>query len=223
MITTSSIHHLKISPDSRVLMLMPHPDDETILGAGLLQKLSKSNIETRVVSLTRGEKSTLRFGLKENELLENLREIEFANTLTFLGISDFFAHSLPDGGLEESAKLSLTIIREITSYKPTHIITIEPDGVYGHPDHIALTKAVVKETKKHHTLLYLTVTTNYHFPHSRTMAKKKDFRPIHPDIRLTLSLHETLKKICALHTHKTQFPLYLPKLLRDYQQLLRNG
>lgn len=209
---------------------MPHPDDETILGAGLLQKLSKSNITTRVVSMTRGEKSTLRFGLKENELLGNIREVELANTLKLLSINDFKAYPLPDGGLESLKKLSPIILKEIVSYKPTHVITIEPDGVYGHPDHIALTKAVTSIIKPSYKLsavscqlLYLTVTPNYIFPTSRSMAKKKNLQPIHPDIRLRLSLRETIHKIRALHTHKTQFPLYLPKLLHDYRQLLRNG
>ena len=151
MITSRTIEPLKISPASRVLMFMPHPDDETILGAGLLQKLAAAHIPTRVISMTRGEKSTLRFGLKENEKLEDVREIELANTLTFLGISDFFAHSLPDGDLETSRRLSPIIEKEIKSYKPTHVITIEPDGVYGHPDHIALSKSVTQISKKYST------------------------------------------------------------------------
>ena len=211
MITTNKLSDLGIHEDSRILVIMPHPDDEAIFIGGLLHKLTQAHIRTRVITMTAGEKSTLRYGLSVRDNLARVRKKELAHAFTILGISDFSILGFPDGGLEKLEKHIVEIItKEILLLKPTHIISLEPDGVYGHPDHIALTSYVKRAAKKPIRLLYATVSPHYALPSASWMAKKKYITPLLPDIKLQLTPRDIITKLRALKAHRSQFvsPVY---------------
>jgi LmbE family N-acetylglucosaminyl deacetylase len=187
---------------------MPHPDDEAIFMGGLLSTLSSHHIPTRVITMTSGEKSTLRYGLKPQDNLSEIRTKELSLALTILGISDYSILNFPDGGLEKKEKeISQKIAQEIKKTNATHIICLEPDGVYGHPDHIALTSYVQIVSKV--PIMYATVSPHYTLPSASWMAKKA-IHPITPDVKFRLSKNAILGKLRALRAHKSQFmsPLY---------------
>lgn len=210
MITVNSLTDLGISPKSRGLIFMPHPDDEAVFISGLLQQLASANIPTRAVTFTSGEKSTLRYTLPASADLATERRKELTQSFKLLGITDFQILDLPDGGLDRATeKIATTITHEIKSFKPSHVVTLEPDGIYGHPDHIALSKAVTGSVKPPVKLLYATVSPNYIFPGARKMAKKKIIKPLLADYRLRLTAKEALNKIKALRTHRSQFKINL--------------
>jgi LmbE family N-acetylglucosaminyl deacetylase len=207
MITTDSLSTFGIVASSRILVVMPHPDDEAIFCGGLLHILSTHGVATRIITMTVGEKSTLRYGLKPTDSLAERRRKELGRALTILGVNDFFIYQYPDGGLEEiGEKIKTTIRTNIQNFRPTHVLTLEPDGIYGHPDHIALsgfTKAVVRRPTR---LLYVTVSPSYHLPKSaRRMAKKDVIKPILPDVELHLTWSDTRTKLKALRAHNSQF------------------
>lgn len=213
----STLLELGISKTSRILVLMPHPDDEAVFISGLLQKLSSQSIPTRVLTLTAGEKSTLRYTLSPSTELSLARKQELTNAFTVLKINNFQILEYPDGGIEENIhKIKLTISTEIKQFKPTHLVTLEPDGIYGHPDHIALTQAVIKIAKPPLKLLYATVSPRYIFPKARAMAKKKVIKPLVPEYRLQLSVPESIGKVKAILSHKSQFYSPLPLAKSTY-------
>ena len=206
MIQTKTLVPLGISQQSRILVVMPHPDDEAISLGGLLHQLSVNTIATRVLTMTVGEKSTLRYGLKPTDNLGKIRVQELTRALTVLGIHDFHIYHYPDGKLETAGeKIKKIIQKNIVEFQPTHVITLEPDGIYGHPDHVALSAYVTRVVKKPLKLLYVTVSPTYQLPKAVWMAKKKQIHPIHPDFSLKLHPSDIIAKLKSLRAHHSQF------------------
>ncbi len=211
--TTDTLSTLGIVSASRVLVVMPHPDDEAIFCGGFLHKLSVNAIPTRVITMTSGEKSTLRYGLKPTDDLAEVRQKELSAALAILGINDFHLYQYSDGGLETiEEKIKQTIRANIKDFHPTHVVTLEPDGIYGHPDHIAASEFTKRVVRRPVHLLYVTVSPTYHLPKAVRMAKKKQIKPLNPDFKLKLELSDIITKIKSLHAHRSQFDSLIWKL-----------
>lgn len=69
------LEKLKISAGDKVIIFMPHPDDEAVFLSGTIRQLVKHKINVKVVTMTRGEASTLRYGLKDRDDLAESREV----------------------------------------------------------------------------------------------------------------------------------------------------
>ena len=54
----NNLEQMGVGVKSRVLVFMPHPDDEAVFISGLLQKLVTAKITFRVVAMTKGESPT---------------------------------------------------------------------------------------------------------------------------------------------------------------------
>jgi LmbE family N-acetylglucosaminyl deacetylase len=209
--TLTDYSGLGISSTSRILVVMPHPDDEAIFLAGFLHQITAAEIPTRIITMTVGEKSTLRYGLKPTDNLAEAREKELTKSFTSLRIMDFHIYHYPDGKLETlGEKLKKTIKKNIADFQPTHVLTLEPDGIYGHPDHVALSAFVKHVVKKPLQLLYVTVSPNYMLPSAVWMAKKKKIHPLHPDFQLKLRSSDIIAKLKSMRAHHSQFvsPIY---------------
>ena len=99
------------APSDRILVVVPHPDDETLCCGGLLKRAAELHIPVRVAFVTNGDGSrtaqifkTLREPLaRDNDLfsLAGQRQIEALNALAKLGLGESAADFLgfPDGGL----------------------------------------------------------------------------------------------------------------------------
>jgi len=223
MITTRKLTDLKICADSRVLFVMPHPDDETVFVGGLLHHLSRMQIPTRVVTMCKGEKSTLRFGLHPSLDLGIARKIELSRAFGILGVTNFTIYDYPDSDLEHNENLIVsTIKKEIKKFRPTHVISLEPDGVYGHPDHIAVSQFTRQATVKPIQLLWATISPHYVLPSAKHMAKRKNIHPIAPDIKLRLATSDIVAKLKSFRAHASQFPLSLKKTPSDLLFFLAN-
>lgn len=136
--------------DLRVLFLFPHPDDETMAAGGLISVLTQKKwADVRVIVATKGEAGDELVKLAPREL-GDLREREYTSALRKLEVADqdFAMWDFPDGGLsdlEVGQKLRQSIKIELAEFSPQIVVTFEDFGIYGHPDHIALTK-VLKDT-----------------------------------------------------------------------------
>jgi len=201
-----SITELKISKSSRVLILMPHPDDEAVFTTGLILFLHRNNIPLKVITLTKGEASSLRFGLKPNEDLSKARVKEQKRAFTILKVKDYDIKNIPDGQIENNKTEIKNIIQtQIKSFKPTHLVTLEPDGIYGHPDHVALSRFVTQTCKSPLKLLYATVCPHFVLPKSSRMAKIAKIEPIPAQFQLNLALSDIIIKLKTLNAHGSQF------------------
>jgi LmbE family N-acetylglucosaminyl deacetylase len=208
MIVGNSLKTLSISQQDRVLLVYPHPDDETYCNAGLIQKLIKNNVHTKVLCLTKGGASTLAFAVKDGEVLTNVRTQEFEGVMNFLGVKDFEIHNFEDGNLSsENQNVCRTINEEIDKDTPTILVTYEPLGIYGHKDHIIVSKITGEIAKERGIkLIYSTVAPKYKSSASSLdMADDpKRIIPIEPTVKLRLSLLEFISKLKALTMYRSQ-------------------
>jgi len=96
------MENLFFSASARILVLAPHPDDESIGCGGLLLKYRG---QCDVVVLTDGRHGGLS-GMDENETV-TLRKLEFERAMVYAGVKKWFFLGVEDGKLSESfAKFS---------------------------------------------------------------------------------------------------------------------
>ena len=141
----------------RILLVHAHPDDETINNGATMALYAARGAEVTLVTCTRGEEGEVlvpglsHLASSHEDTLGTHREIELANAMIALGVSDYrFLGNYRDSGmmgsptnsgesvfwqadLDEAAQLLATIIDEV---QPHILITYDEIGGYGHPDHI---------------------------------------------------------------------------------------
>jgi len=155
----------------RLLAVFAHPDDESLNIGGLLAKAKKEGIETYLVCLTKGEKGVVDPGVS-GERLGKQRTKELNQAGEILGLTKIFTGGLPDGDLYNQQERIKQILEEImVQIQPGVVITHDPSGGTGHPDHITASLAVKSVLSSS-----LTVKINLYFvvleEKLRKMAKK---------------------------------------------------
>ncbi len=124
----------------RVLAVVAHPDDETFGLGAVLSAFVDAGTAVAVVSLTRGEASTL--GGCEPDLA-GLREQEFRAATAALHIEVAAIGRHPDGGLANVTLDELCSILEDHADGVELVLVFDEDGITGHPDHLRATEAAV--------------------------------------------------------------------------------
>ncbi|WP_432774856.1 PIG-L deacetylase family protein [Brevibacillus gelatini] len=128
----------------KVMVVFPHPDDESFACGGTLAKCKATGRETCLLCITSGCKGRSGpFAIECREKLARHREQELAKAAEVLGIKRLDLLRYPDGSLQQVDLHELVAkIRDvIVEWKPNVVITFPPDGVTGHPDHIVTCKA----------------------------------------------------------------------------------
>ncbi|MCL3862498.1 PIG-L family deacetylase [Actinotalea sp. K2] len=124
-----------------VLGVWAHPDDECYLMAGTAMLAAGAGSHVAIVSATLGEA-----GVTSDEErwpvahLAEIRRAELAASLIELGLDDHTWLGLPDGGLADLApEIGVGLVAEVVErVRPDTVLTFGPDGVTGHPDHVAV-------------------------------------------------------------------------------------
>jgi LmbE family N-acetylglucosaminyl deacetylase len=125
----------------RLLLVFAHPDDEAFLTAGTVARHVSAGGEAALICATRGER-----GRQPPDPiclpseLGKVRAAELEAACRVMGVSRLVQLGYPDGGLadvdvEEAVG---AIAREMRRWRPGAVVTFGPDGVYGHPDHVAV-------------------------------------------------------------------------------------
>ena len=124
-----------------LLAIFAHPDDESNAAGGTLARYAREGTDVTLVSATRGE-----LGIPSliPEAAGALRELELraagavlrARQVRFLGYHDGELASMDE---KEAVARVVALLREL---KPQVIITFGPDGISGHPDHVAVSRWV---------------------------------------------------------------------------------
>jgi LmbE family N-acetylglucosaminyl deacetylase len=124
------------------MCVLAHPDDETLGTGGVLAKYAAEGIETYVVTATRGERGWAGEA-KDNPGLEGLgriREAELYEAARTLGVHEVTLLDYVDGDLDraEPGRAIAQIVHHLRRVRPQVVVTFDPMGSYGHPDHIAI-------------------------------------------------------------------------------------
>jgi LmbE family N-acetylglucosaminyl deacetylase len=142
----------------RILALFAHPDDELMSG-GTLARYAASGAHVALVCATRGEIGQISEPhLATRETIAEVRSDELRAAAAALGIADVRFLGFRDSGMagtpenddprslhraepDEAVRRVVALIREV---RPDLVITHDPTGGYGHPDHIALCRFVTE-------------------------------------------------------------------------------
>ncbi len=124
-----------------LLGVFAHPDDEAYSIAGCLARYTDEGIPAAILCFTRGEAGMIREdsgATREN--LGEVREAELKAACAMVGVTDVRIVGTPDGGTEATDAGIETIAGTIRELEPSVVVTMEPQGVTRHPDHIAVSK-----------------------------------------------------------------------------------
>lgn len=121
------------------LAFIPHPDDESYSFGGALALAARAGWECHVVCASSGERGKRHDGgTATQDAIGLTREAELGESCRVLGIHPPRFWRLPDGALREQPSGPGLAAEAISRVQPELVITLGPDGAYGHPDHIAL-------------------------------------------------------------------------------------
>jgi LmbE family N-acetylglucosaminyl deacetylase len=136
-----------------ILAAFAHPDDEAFGTGGTLACYADGGTRVVLVCATRGEAGEISDpALATSETLGQVREQELRCAVENMGIDELIFLDYRDSGMvgspenddprayiqtpeEEVVEKLVAIIRRV---KPQVVTTFEPNGGYGHPDHIAI-------------------------------------------------------------------------------------
>jgi len=120
-----------------LLAVFAHPDDESIACGGLLALCADLGVRVTLLCATHGEN---RGGVRDEGWFEQ-RARELDEAARILGITDVMLLDYRDGFLPWAGDLSDRIEAEIRRLRPDAVVTFGKDGLYWHPDHIAICEA----------------------------------------------------------------------------------
>ncbi|HEX5505606.1 MAG TPA: PIG-L family deacetylase, partial [Thermomicrobiales bacterium] len=128
----------------RLLGVFAHPDDEVFCIGGTLAKYLAAGAEAMVVAFTRGEAGQIRDAqIATRETLGDVRARELQASCAQLGVQHVRCLDYGDGQLMRVPQDALVgeVTKLIREFRPDVVFTFDDTGAYGHPDHIAISRA----------------------------------------------------------------------------------
>ena len=136
-----------------LLALFAHPDDEAFVVSGTLTEMAARGVRVILICATRGEAGEIsdpRLATPEN--LGAVRERELRRAVAIMGLDELIFLDQRDSGMDgtpandhpqafinaRSTDVVRRLVAEIRRLQPDVMLTFEPFGGYGHPDHQAI-------------------------------------------------------------------------------------
>jgi LmbE family N-acetylglucosaminyl deacetylase len=190
-----------------LLAVFAHPDDETFRPGGTLALLARQGVRVEVLTFTHGEAgSSGDPPLCTPEELPAMRERELRCACATLGIQPPRLLDYEDGKLAEAnpEQVIAHILASIHEIQPQVLLTFGPDGLSGHPDHIAVGQWTAKALCRAEGVAAL-----YTVAVPQSLARTLDMRQVHSvadeRIALTVDVSSVWKiKLAAMRCHATQ-------------------
>ena len=150
-------------PGYRLLACFAHPDDEAFPVGGALAAHAARGVEIRLVTATSGEEGEIRQdGAATRETLGSIRRVELSCAVQALGLAGHRVLGYRDSGMAGSAangypnafinvpdqEMVEQLVEEIRRFRPQVVLTFEPGGLYGHPDHIAISRQTTEAVRR---------------------------------------------------------------------------
>ena len=144
-----------------LLLVHAHPDDETINNGATMAMYAAAGYNVTLVTCTRGEEGEIlvpelaHLAADKEDGLAPVREVELANAMAALGVTDHRFLGAPDHRYRDSGMMGTPpndrpdvfwqadldsaaheLVKIILEVKPQVLVTYDDFGGYGHPDHI---------------------------------------------------------------------------------------
>ncbi|MBB6098524.1 N-acetyl-1-D-myo-inositol-2-amino-2-deoxy-alpha-D-glucopyranoside deacetylase [Deinobacterium chartae] len=150
-----------------LLAIFAHPDDEAFSSGGTLARYASRGVRVTLISTTRGEAGKISdpaMGSVEN--IGALREAELRDACRHLGIDEPVFLGYRDSGRGERLRkddplasinadpieMEARILEVIERVRPQVMLTFDPHGGYGHPDHLVAHRAALGAFQRAGTL-----------------------------------------------------------------------
>jgi N-acetyl-1-D-myo-inositol-2-amino-2-deoxy-alpha-D-glucopyranoside deacetylase len=190
-----------------LLAVFAHPDDEAFRPGGTLALLAGRGVRVHVVTATRGDAGSRGDPpLCTPEELPAVREHELSCACAALGIQPPRLLDYHDGHLSEAnpEQVIARILQVVRQVGPQVLLTFGPDGLSGHPDHIAIGRWAEEAFQRSETVgaLYTvavpqSLATRLGMPQVRAVPDR--------DIAVTVDVSSVWEaKMAAIRCHATQ-------------------
>jgi LmbE family N-acetylglucosaminyl deacetylase len=175
-----------------LLAFLAHPDDESFAIGGTLARYMAAGVHVGLITATRGEAG----GAGDPFLTGAARERELRRAVRALGVRTLRILGYQDGHLARTDRPLLVsrLVGVLRELRPQVVITFGPDGISGHPDHVAIGEATTEafslagqavyssgptsgDLKPHHPLRLFHIVPS---PATRECCRKKmgEFSPV---------------------------------------------
>ncbi|MBI1800297.1 MAG: PIG-L family deacetylase [Chloroflexi bacterium] len=141
----------------RLLAVFAHPDDEGLV-SGAFAHYRQQGARVALICATRGEVGEIAPGVNATkETLGAVRTQELHNAMSHIGVGEIYFLDYRDSGMmgtpenEDPVNLHNAPLDEVTgkvvkivrAVKPQVMLTFDPQGGYGHPDHLKVHAAAM--------------------------------------------------------------------------------
>ena len=206
-----------IKSDSRILIVVAHPDDEVLGAGGLMSRFSSTN-SIKVVVL--GEGSSPRFNAEEKRLISNAieeRSAALRNAMSLLGIKHLHEHFLKCGCFSTRDILDINKIIEshINSFNPTHVFTHHYDD--NNHDHRIVSRSIDMATRPKASAKIEAVA---HFEIQSSTDWTFSGDSFSPNFFLELNQADLSLKQAAMKCYSTEFIKSIPSRSPDGLRIL---
>jgi LmbE family N-acetylglucosaminyl deacetylase len=138
-----------------LLAIYAHPDDEAFGTGGSLSRYAASGVQVGLICATRGEVGEISDpSFATPETLGEVRESELRCAAETMGVRELIFLNYRDSGMvgtpenqdprafinAPADEVVCYLVSAIRRIRPDVVVTFEPNGGYGHPDHIAIHK-----------------------------------------------------------------------------------
>jgi mycothiol S-conjugate amidase len=143
----------------RLLLALAHPDDEAFGSGGLIAKYVQAGVEVYYILGTDGAKGTVAPDyLERYGSIKAVRQAEMDCAAQTLGFKQVFPLGYGDSGMMGSrdnadpgclwqaneTEVTGKIVAILRQIQPQVVLTFDPYGAYGHPDHIFMHRATTR-------------------------------------------------------------------------------
>lgn len=187
--------------EQHLLVILPHPDDESFSAAGIMAQYRQKGIPVTHVCATLGEmgRNMGKPPFANRETLHTFRKKELEEACRVLGVDDLRLLGMRDKTLEfeDPDAFAERIKALIEDVNPSLVISFYP-GHGIHPDHDAIGEAVSNAVSRIHKERRPDLYCRAILPNSRELLGEPD---VVIDVRDVFD-----KKIAALKAHESQMP-----------------
>ena len=126
-----------VIPSQSLLVVLAHPDEESFPMGGTLAKYAAAGVRVTLICATHGEAGIPGLSPKETA---RIRERELRAAADILKLAEVRFLDYYDGQLLRAnpERIVDQLVKVLVEIQPDAVITFGPDGISGHPDHLAI-------------------------------------------------------------------------------------